>query len=130
MDWSQILPHLQGQGPVFWAAAAAAAAGAALLAGAGVLQWRRTRARRPGPSPRVQATADGYTAQPPVPAVAAVPPLVAVPAEDPRLAELGSRLAAAAIRLEELQARRVAAGTSALKTPPDPVEYVHRSARA
>ncbi|HPF70545.1 MAG TPA: hypothetical protein PLQ13_07760 [Candidatus Krumholzibacteria bacterium] len=127
MDWNATARFLQGQGPVFWAAALAVALGCTLVVAAGLLQVRRRVAARRPAAPTVRLTGTGYAATPsPAPLAPPAPPTAAA---DPRLPELHRRLAAAAARLETLRSERTA-GVSGLKSPIDRVEYLHRSGRA
>jgi len=132
---------LQGQGPIFWGAAAAVALGATLLVTAGWVQIRRLRRSRtstPGGRKVVTVTENGYAATPPVAgmATAEAPPAAAAaptpPLPDERLIALGARLSGAADRLEAMRASLKDQGRpgSGLKETPNSVEYVFRSGTA
>ena len=150
MNWNEMLNHFQGQGSIFWIAAASIAAGATLLVVAGVLAARRgmvqgallgfawprvsgpargyRRANPAEPPSQVENTATGY--RPTGMAALGVAPQADLPTA-PELEELHNRLRAAARTLESLQARLQNPDEdgrfSGLKGARGDVEYVFRA---
>lgn len=133
MELVQELKAMSTMGTAYWIAAAAVALGCTLLVTAGVLHWRRLRARRvfaPRPAATAVSAVREYAAQ-------AVSSPAATPAAPPRQAvdpALMARLHAATARLEALHESMAAAGQlppgSGLKPAASHVEYVFRSGTA
>lgn len=144
MNWAEMMNQFQGQGSIFWVAAASIAGGATLLLISGLVLAKRgvvKGSRGPGgrikgalktwrkPRPAVVLTETGYQANTltkTIPAAAAKGQ-----PDDSTLADLYSRLKTAANSLEvihqSLKNGDQMQGVSRLKAPLRDVEYVFKS---
>lgn len=133
-NWAEMMNQFQGQGSIFWVAAASIAGGATLLLISGLILarrgltgswlkgWRRGR-------PTVVLTETGYRAQTLTKAPAAAAPEVTE--GEQVLGDLYLRLRTAGNQLEEIRRSLKNAdqmqGVSRLKAPLREVEYVFKS---